>query len=253
MLVIACVKLLLCLGLVGCATADDGAIAPFLEATKADGGGKAPKLHARDDHGLDVDEPSDLAFLDGKLFAVSDRHSKIYEITTTGDVADALDVAAQDLEALAAVGGGTFAIADERDDKIWFVDPHGERLHAFEIAGVDDGNSGIEGLAFDERGHLFVAKEKDPARIYELDAEGRELARTNIDVEDLSALAWHGGQLYALSDAEHALYRLDTDLTAIAAWRLPVAHPEGIAFDGSTLYVVSDSDERIYEFELTDD
>jgi uncharacterized protein YjiK len=130
------------------------------------------------------------------------------------------------------------------------------RTHAFEIGDVDDGNSGIEGLAFDDDGNLYVAKEKDPARIYKLDDKGREVARKKIELaDDLSALAWNprDGHLYALSDNERSLYRLDKDFDADAAWRLPVEHPEGIAFDGKSLYVVSDSEERIYEFELSDD
>lgn len=238
----------------GCATAAEDTIDPYYESTKSDGA--RPKLKLRDDDKLHVDEPSDVAFANGKLYTVSDRHSKIYEISKDGDVGDELDVAAQDLEALAVDGDGHFAIADESDTKVWFVDKDGERTHAFDIDDVEDGNSGIEGLAFDDAGHLYVAKEKDPARIYELDDKGHEVARKKIELaDDLSALAWNprDGHLYALSDNERSLYRLDKDFDADAAWRLPVANPEGIAFDGKTLYVVSDSEQRIYEFELDSD
>lgn len=232
-----------------CATADPDEIDPYYESTKADG--DRPKLKLIDRDRLDVDEPSDLAFAGGKLFTVSDRHSKIYEISKGGSVRDEIDVEARDLEAL-AFDGDRFVIADENDDKVWFVNKDGERKESFEIDGVDDGNSGIEGLAFDDRGHLFVAKEKDPAKIYELDGSGDIVDDKKIDVDDLSALAWsdRDEHLYALSDAEHSLYRLDKDLEIDSAWRLPVDHPEGIAFDGKTLYVVSDSEERIYELEL---
>jgi uncharacterized protein YjiK len=235
----------------GCAAVAEDAIDPYYESTKSDGA--RPKLKLRDDDKLHVDEPSDLAFANGRLFTVSDRHSKIYEISKGGDVVDELDVAARDLEALAVDGEGRFAIADENDTKVWFVNEDGERTHAFEIDDVDDGNSGIEGLAFDDAGHLYVAKEKDPARIYQLDQDGHEVARKQIELaDDLSALAWNprDGHLYALSDIERSLFRLDKDFEADAAWRLPVEHPEGIAFDGKSLYVVSDSEQRIYEFEL---
>ena len=232
-----------------CATAAPDEIDPYYESTKADG--NRPKLKQIDRDGLDVDEPSDLAFADGKLFTVSDRHSKIYEISKGGSVRDEIDVEARDLEAL-AFDGDRFVIADENDDKVWFVNKDGERKDSFAVDGVDDGNSGIEGLAFDDRGHLFVAKEKDPAKIYELDDSGDLVDDKKIDVADLSALAWsdRDEHLYALSDEDHSLYRLDKDLDVDSAWRLPVDHPEGIAFDGKTLYVVSDSEQRIYEFEL---
>jgi uncharacterized protein YjiK len=238
----------------GCATAAPDEIEPYYESTKSDG--SRPKLKLRDDDKLHVDEPSDLAFYDGKLYTVSDRHSKIYEITNGGDVEDELDVDARDLEALSVDPDGHFVIADETDTKVWFVNKDGERTKSFEVDDVDDGNSGIEGLAFDDDGHLYVAKEKDPARIYKLDKNGDELDRKKIELaDDLSALAWNSedGHLYVLSDNEKSLFRLDKDFDADAAWRLPVDHPEGIAFDGKTLYVVSDSEQRIYEFELDDD
>ena len=238
-----------------CATSIPEEIPPYYDSTKADGHG--PKLHYVDKDKLEVDEPSDLVIADGKLYTVSDAHSKIYEISRGGHVKDSIDVEARDLEAVAVdPDSGLFVIADESRAKIWFVDNDGDRASSIEIDDADDGNSGIEGLAFDGEGHLYVAKEKDPARIYKLDAEGNEVDREKIDfADDLSALAWNAedGHLYALSDLERSLYRLDKNLDAEAAWRLPVDHPEGLAFEGNTLFVVSDSEERIYEFTLDDD
>jgi hypothetical protein len=66
-----------------------------------------------------------------------------------------------------------------------------------------DGNSGIEGLTFDDDGHMLVAKEKDPARVIVLDHDGTELDRRKLEFAlDLSALTWNPGDdhLYALSD-----------------------------------------------------
>lgn len=239
----------------GCATAAPGEIPPYFESSKADGA--RASLRYEDRTRIDVDEPSDLAIADGHLYTVSDAHSKIYRLSRGGRVKDTIDVAARDLEGLAVDPlTGLFAIADEHDDRVWFVDADGERRFSFEVDGVPDGNSGIEGLAFDPEGRLYVAKEKDPARIYLLDADGAELARVTVEfASDLSALAWNPADdhLYALSDVDRALFRLDHDLAPDLAWRLPIDHPEGIAFDGTTLYVVSDSEERLYELELAFD
>lgn len=237
-----------------CATAPE-TIDPYYESSKSDGA--RPKLVKIDSDKMEIDEPSDLVMWNDKLYTVSDVHSKIYEISKGGKVRGSIDVEARDLEALAIEPStGQFVIADEGDKKIWFVDDDGDFKYSIEIDDANDGNSGIEGLAYDDDGHLFVAKEKDPARIYELDNDGNEVDRTSIELaDDLSALAWNprDGHLYALSDAEQSLYRLDNDLDADAAWRLPMDHPEGLAFDGKTLFIVSDSEERIYEFELEDD
>jgi uncharacterized protein YjiK len=238
--------------LVGCTTTRLE-IAPVEDDSKADGLAKRLTLH--DDHRLHVDEPSDLAFANGKLYTVSDRHSNIYEIDDDGDVKDRIGVRGTDLEALAIDDEGRFFIADESTGKIWRLHESGERDKEIEIDDVDDGNSGIEGLAFDDNGHLFVAKEKDPARIYELDTDREVIDVKRIGfADDLSALAFNSddGHLYALSDEEHALFRLDKNLGKKTKWELPIDHPEGIAFsdDGTTLFIASDTEERLYVFEL---
>lgn len=243
---------LLLLLLAGCTT-EQLDIAPSEDDSKADGLAKHLKL--QDDHRLHVDEPSDLAFANGKLYTVSDRHSNIYRIDDDGDVKDEIGVRGTDLEALAVDDDGRFYIADESTGKIWRLHDNGDRDKEIELDDVDDGNSGIEGLAFDDDNHLFVAKEKDPARIYELDTDGEVVDVKRIDfADDLSALAFNpdDGHVYALSDEEHALFRLDKNLKKKTKWELPIEHPEGIAFsdDGSTVYIASDSEERLYIFDL---
>lgn len=238
---------------IGCARGAPVDIEPFAQSGKADG--LPDRLRKLDDHKLHVDEPSDLAFADGRLYTVSDAHSKIYEIDDDGDVKDELDIDGRDLEAVVVDRHGEFLIADESRAKIWHIDGDGSRHDPIEIPSAEDGNSGIEGLAFGKDDHLFVAKEKQPARIIELDASGAELVNEKVDFsDDISALAYNpeDKHLYALSDEDHTLYRLDTAWEVATAWRLPIKHPEGLAFDGSVVYIASDSEERLYVFELGD-
>jgi uncharacterized protein YjiK len=232
----------------------DVEIEAFIDNSKGDG--HSIKLHLQDRHKIDVDEPSDLAInpADGKLYTVSDRHSKVYRLSHDGDVKDEIDVEGTDIEAIAFDADGRLYIGDESTGKIWRLDDDGNRKESIEV--VDDNNSGIEGLAFDDDGHLWVAKEKDPARIYELDTDGGQLDKEKIDfAKDLSALTFDpvDGKLYALSDQERTLFRLDKDLGVDKAWKLPIDHPEGIAIDGDTLYVVSDAEERLYVFDIERD
>jgi len=234
-----------------CATGGGGEIEAFVGGNKADG--SSARLKTVDRFQLDIEEPSDLVLVDGDLYVISDKHSRIYEITRKGRVKDSTDVEGTDMEALAFDNKhDAFIVGDESTGKIWRIDDDGSRRDPIELDDTDDGNSGIEGLAFDEHGHLFVAKEKDPARIYELDDDGNVLHDTKIDfASDLSALAWNPADehLYALSDEEQALYKLDKDLDIDTAWRLPMTHPEGLAFDGDRILIVSDSEERLYELE----
>jgi uncharacterized protein YjiK len=240
----------LLVAMVGCATSPPIEIAPDEVNEKADG--MATHLKLKDDHRTDIDEPSDLAFRDGKLYAVSDRHSKIYELDDDGDIQDVIDVEGTDLEAIALDEDGHFFIGDESKAKVWRLDKNGDREESYDI-DTTDGNSGIEGLTFDDDGHMLVAKEKNPATIIILDEDGDEKDRKKLDfADDLSALTWYADDhhLYALSAAEHKLWRLDNDFDSITSWKLPIEEPEGIAFDGKTLYVASDSEERLYVFEL---
>ena len=244
-----CALLVTC---VGCAAGGGVEIDPYLDSSKADG--HPAHLHLRDDHKLHVDEPSDLVLVDGDLYTVSDQHSKIYAITPGGHAEEYLNVDARDLEAIAfEPASGEFLLGDEQTAKVWHIDGDGGRHDAIEIDAAQDGNSGIEGLTVLPNGDLIVAKEKHPAKIFQLDASGTLVDKKTIEfTADISAITWNPDDehLYALSDEKQSLYRLDKHWNADRAWALPFKHPEGIAFDGSTLYIVSDSAERIYEFEL---
>lgn len=240
--------------MIGCATVAETEIDPYLDSSKADG--HPAHLHLEHDHKLDMDEPSDLVNVGGVLFAVSDAHSRIYEVTPKGHADTFINTQGTDLEAISFdPDRGEFLLADESRAKIWHIDSDGGRHDAIELHDAQDGNSGIEGLTVLPNGHLIVAKEKDPARIFELDADGTVLDEKKIEFTlDLSAMTYNpdDDHLYALSDEKQSLYRLDKHWNADRAWALPIKHPEGIAFDGSTLYVVSDSEQRIYTFTLED-
>lgn len=236
---------------VGCATGVGGEIEAHVGGAKADG--SSSRLRTVDRYRLDIDEPSDLTLVDGDLYVISDKRSRIYQISHKGRTKDTTDVEGSDMEALSFDNDhNKFIVGDESSGKIWRIDNDGSRGSPIELDDAEDGNSGIEGLAFDDDGHLFVAKEKNPARIYELDDDGDILRDKKIEfADDLSALAWNpeDGHLYALSDEERTLYKLDKNLDIDTAWRLPIEHPEGLAFDGDRIFVVSDSEERLYELE----
>lgn len=246
-----CTALLLLVA--GCTDAAIAPIEPDVDNSKADG--SSSRLEFVDRSRLDMEEPSDLVRVDNELFAVSDRHSKIYKIDPDGDADVHLNIDGNDLEALAYDNKrDQFLIADELKAKIYWIDKNGHRESSLELDDADDGNSGIEGLVIGANDHIFAVKEKDPSRIYELDDDGEVVDDKKIDfARDISAITYNtkDRHLYVLSDEEHELYRLDADWDVDRSWKLPLDHPEGIAFDGDTLYVVSDSEERIYTFEMT--
>ena len=239
--------------LAACAGADLQTIEPDFDNSKADG--NPARLEFVDRSRLEMTEPSDLVLVDHELYAVSDAHSKIYKVNGDGDAKEYMNVDGTDLEALAYDKKlKQFLIADEAKAKVYWINADGQREASLEIDNADDGNSGIEGLVVAPNDHLFALKEKDPSRLYEMDADGNLITSKKLEfARDFSAVTYNAmdRHLYVLSDEEHKLYRLDASWDKDRSWKLPLDHPEGIAFDGSTLYVVSDSEARIYTFELT--
>jgi uncharacterized protein YjiK len=231
---------------VGCA--QPTVIAASFDDGKADR--PAEVLVELDDWKAHVDEPSDLAYRDGILYLVSDAHAKIYSNELASGERDDFSIDhAHDLEALAVIGD-EWLVADESNAKVWRVDAKGNRHDAIQIDEAEDANSGIEGIAIDPAGRLLVAKEKDPARLIELDEAGT-LSDTKVHwAKDLSALTYHDGHYYALSDEDHTLFRLAASLEPEAAWVLPIENPEGLAFAGSTLFICSDAEERVYSYRM---
>lgn len=229
-------------------------IEPYLDNSKADG--HPSHLEYIDRARTDMEEPSDLVRVGNKLFAVSDQHSKIYEVDPgNGDSDEYVNIDGHDLEALGYDHTrNEFLIADELEAKIWTIDESGNRHDSIEIDNASDGNSGIEGIVVRSTDdHLFAVKEKDPARIYELETDGTLIFSKKIDfATDLSGVSYNASDkhMYVLSDEDHTLFRLDNEWDPDRAWKLPVDKPEGLAFEGNTLYIVSDSENRIYTFEL---
>src|SRR5262245_1028819 len=113
-------------------TAAPTTIDPFIDLDKADG--QKSHLEYTDRSRLDVEEPSDLGLVGTKLYAVSDQHSKIYEVTADGDAHEYLNIEGHDLEALGYDHTrGEFMIADELTAKIWTIDANGDRHDSIEI------------------------------------------------------------------------------------------------------------------------
>jgi uncharacterized protein YjiK len=142
-----------------------------------------------------------------------------------------------------------------------------EGLQQLSLGIERNGNKGFEGLAYDVLGsRLFVAKERDPVRIYEIQGfpyaeNGQPLAvhvsedperDAGLFVRDLSSLQYdeQTGHLLALSDESRLIVELDTRGKPISTLSLRagehglekhVPQAEGIAMgpDG-TLYLVSE-------------
>ncbi|MES2819084.1 MAG: SdiA-regulated domain-containing protein [Pseudomonadota bacterium] len=209
------------------------------------------------------------------LFSVTNQKPRLIELSLDGRVLRQIPlVGFGDPEAIEYIGPGLYVIADERLQRLVKirVDETTRVIDAAQAQQLSlgigmNGNKGFEGLAYDTRGErLFVAKERDPVRIYEIhgfphtdpdkpfavhvvdDAE----RDSGLFVRDLSSLQFdtRSGHLLALSDESQLIIELDAEGRPISSLSLrrgqhglkkAVPQAEGLAMDrDGTLYLVSE-------------
>lgn len=210
------------------------------------------------------------------LFTVTNQHPKLIELSLDGKVLRQIElVGFGDPEAIEYVAPGRFVIAEERAQRLVkvHVDDTTTSINAADgqqmSLGLEMGskNKGFEGLAYDLKGQrLFVAKERDPMRIYEvhgfpdLDPQTADPVQIRDDrerddgifVRDLSSLHFDSrtGHLLALSDESRLVVELDQKGKPVSSLSLlqgqqglgrSVPQAEGIALDeNGVIYLISE-------------
>ena len=217
------------------------------------------------------------------LFTVTNQNSQLIELSLDGRILRRIDLLGfGDPEAVEYISRGLYVITDERRQRLIKVrlqddtrQVDADQAQQLSLGIGLNGNKGFEGLAYDSAGQrLFVAKERDPVRIYEIHGfpQGdpqRPFAVHVVDdlerdaglfVRDLSSLQFdaRSGHLLALSDESRLVLELNADgrpisslslLAGQSGLRRTVPQAEGVAMDeAGTLYLVSEPD-LFYVFE----
>ena len=233
-------------------------------------------IEARMIDGLD-DDVSALTFDPERksLFTVTNKNSELIELSLEGKILRRVALTGfGDPEAVEFISSDTYVITDESEQRL--IKIHLEQDTTF-LDGADaeqmtlgvhmGGNKGFEGLAYDSVGkRLFVAKERDPMLIYEVQGfphynpeksyavhvVNNPKRDAGMFVRDLSSLQYdeRSGHLLALSDESHLILELDVDGRPLSTMSLikgrqglqkTVPQAEGIAMDDDgRLYLVSE-------------
>ncbi len=183
------------------------------------------------------DNASGLTYHPGRnsLFSVINRPPQIVELTLDGALKRTMAVeGVADLEGITHVRGNEFFIADERTQQLIHVEIGDDQTAidargrpriglAFDLAS----NLGFEGVSWDHtRERLFVVKEKQPLRLFELSGLSAALDGRRLDLQirewfprgsasfllrDLSSLTYHedSGNMLLLSDESRLVVELD--------------------------------------------
>jgi uncharacterized protein YjiK len=209
------------------------------------------------------------------LFTVTNQNSELIELSLDGRVLRRVKLTGfGDAEAVEYISPGLYVITDERRQRLIKVrlDEDSREIDAANAEqlslGIElSGNKGFEGLAYDSVGQrLFVAKERDPLRIYEIHGfphsdPGQPFAVHVLDdlerdaglfVRDLSSLQYdqRTGHLLALSDESRLVLELNVAGKPISSLSLlagqqglkaSVPQAEGVAMDDDgNLYLISE-------------
>ncbi|AIC22528.1 hypothetical protein EY04_27510 [Pseudomonas chlororaphis] len=209
----------------------------------------------------------------GTLFTIGDDTPEILELTTEGEVLRRIPtVGFDETEAIEYIGNGRFLVLEEAYNRISIVEigPDTKVLNTY-ISRIslelelNTFNKNFEGLAYSKKlGRIYVAKERDPIRIYEIDGftttdeptdiivRGDNAREDRLFIKDLSGLEIDPvtGHLLVLSHESRLITELDEKGQPISTLSLLslgsnldrlVQQAEGIALgpDG-TLYVMSE-------------
>ena len=220
------------------------------------------------------------------LFTVTNNKPQLIELSLDGELLRRIDLHGfGDAEAVEYISPGLYVITDERLQRLIKVrvddattELHADQAQQFSLGIGLNGNKGFEGLAYDSSGQrLFVAKERDPMRIYEIHGfpqrdPQRPFAVHVVDdqkrdaglfVRDLSSLQFdeRSGHLLALSDESRLVLELNVEGKPISSLSLlcgrngltrSVPQGEGIAMDNQgVLYLVSEPN-LFYRFKKPD-
>ncbi|VVN96039.1 SdiA-regulated domain-containing protein [Pseudomonas fluorescens] len=233
-------------------------------------------LEARVIDGLD-DDVSALTYdpVRKSLFTVTNKNAELVELALDGRILRRVAlIGFGDAEAVEFISADTYVITDERQQRLIKVhlEDGTQFLDAADAEQISLGvhmssNKGFEGLAYDSVGkRLFVAKERDPMLIYEVQGfphynpeksyavhvVNNPKRDAGLFVRDLSSLQYdeRSGHLLALSDESRLVLELDVDGRPLSTMSLrkgrqglqkTVPQAEGIAMDDDgTIYLVSE-------------
>lgn len=204
---------------------------------------------------ISVAEPSDISRWPGKenYLVLADK-AFLYEYASDGTQIKRHSFESLDLEAITCSDKFCY-VSEETLQRIHVLDAANlDEVHAIQWHHGGGRNEGVEALVWlNESRRLLAATEKDP-QFFTMFSESLEpLYSYRISgIDEVSALTYHGGSVYVLSDEQSTIYKLDNDFkTVLARWAVPIINPEGLVFiDDNRVIVLSDDQAQWVELKL---
>jgi len=206
------------------------------------------------------------------IFLVMNKPKRVVELTPAGEKKREIELKGfSDTEGIAWLGGGIFAVAEEKRRTLAvFSIPEGAtevQYPAKSAVCIDPepaGNSALEGVAYDPAARqLYAVKEKDPRRVYKVSRDKVEKGESDcsrpwdaekdgLGLKDQSDLFFHAGTGHLLLLSHESCGLVECTVEGKEVGRLSLAagaaglkealpQAEGVTMDGEgNLYVCSE-------------
>lgn len=234
-------------------------IIPFaLFGCGGDLGNSASQLHLIRTYKLSFGEPSGIAYDEAEnvLWIVSGGDQKIYKTDTTGVILKTLSYNGEDLEGIALdTSTKSLWIVEERKRELLQIDLNGNVLRSEYIPLSGPLNSGLEGVAQDEQGTIFLLNEKESGKFIELNSDLTIKSQREISfAADFSDMVYSQKEncFFILSDESSALYKWSKEKDVLQKFELPMQKFEGVAVNAAAdkFFLVNDETNELWIYSL---
>jgi uncharacterized protein YjiK len=200
-----------------------------------------------------LSEPSGIVYnsLTNSLYVVSDTISKLFEIDLEGNLLNAININADDLEGISlSKNSDTIYVVEESDHLITSFLTNGSKIGSISINVSTNSSNSLEGITIDDRYSIFVINEKAPRYLIKLE-NNLEVSRVEITaVKDLSDICYDPilECMWIISDESEKIIKITNSGYVISEWQIPFSKGEGITLVNNKIYVVRDSDAKMFIF-----
>jgi len=218
----------------------------------------ASQLHHLATYKLSFGEPSGIAFNEAEnvFWIVSGGDQKIYKTDSVGAILKTLTYNGEDLEGIALDSSAkSLWIVEEKKRELLQIDLEGNILRYVDVPLSGPINSGLEGVAQDDNGMLFLLNEKEPGRFVELNSDLTIKSQKEIYfASDFSDMVFSQKEncFFVLSDESGALFKWNKDKGVIQKFGLPLHKFEGVAVNANAdkFFLVNDETNELWIYSL---
>jgi len=200
-----------------------------------------------------LSEPSGIVYnsVNNSFYIVSDTLPQIFEIDIDGNLLGSIQVNADDLEGITlSINQDTIYVVEESDNLVTSFLLDGTKINSFSIDVSENSINGLEGIAVDNSGYLYVVNEKSPRYLIKILNEVEVSRKEIIVVQDLSDICYDPilDCFWLISDESKKIVKMSKDGILQSEWNIPFDKGEGITFYQDKMYIVNDDDSKLYIF-----